>query len=261
MRAVTVGEGGGKGAHRERVAAALSHVVPDRCPWQATFTPEFAERLRGDLDLSAGPGSHNPHGGGNPGDLEIALDQDVLITSVGWANCYYGEGDEYVDEWGVGWQSVAYETPYGVGHYTEPRGPSLSGRGGACELRVARPSPSGAVRRRRMAHRRAQGDEYWIVGSTVTTIFETAWALRGFEQMLTDFIDDPELADAILDIPYRYHLAAAERLTEMGVDMIWLGDDIGHQHGMLISPEHWRRFFKPRMAHIIESVSRPSTQR
>ena len=25
------------------------------------------------------------------------------------------------------------------------------------------------------------GAEYWIVGSTVTTIFETAWALRGLE--------------------------------------------------------------------------------
>jgi uroporphyrinogen-III decarboxylase len=36
--------------------------------------------------------------------------------------------------------------------------------------------------------------------------------------------------------------------------MIWLGDDIGHQQGMLISPRHWRRFFKPRMANIIERL-------
>jgi len=36
--------------------------------------------------------------------------------------------------------------------------------------------------------------------------------------------------------------------------MIWLGDDVGHQQGMLISPRHWRRFFKPRMAHIIERL-------
>jgi len=88
----------------------------------------------------------------------------------------------------------------------------------------------------------------------VTTIFETAWALRGLEQLLTDLIEDPDLADAILEIPYRYHLAAAETLARMGVDMIWLGDDVGHQQGMLISPRHWRRFFKPRMAHIIERL-------
>jgi uroporphyrinogen decarboxylase len=44
-------------------------------------------------------------------------------------------------------------------------------------------------------------DEYWIVGVTVTTIFETAWGLRGYERLLTDLVTDPDLADAILDIP------------------------------------------------------------
>ena len=85
-------------------------------------------------------------------------------------------------------------------------------------------------------------DEYWIVGVTVTTIFETAWALRGLQQMLIDFALDPDLADAILEIPYQYHLTAAKKLTAMGVDMIWTGDDVGAQHAMLISPAHWRRF-------------------
>ena len=102
--------------------------------------------------------------------------------------------------------------------------------------------------------------EYWIVGSTVTTIFETAWAMRGLEQLMIDFIEDPDLADAVLDIPYRYHLAVAETLAGMGVDMIWLGDDVGQQQGMLISPRHWRRFLKPRMANIIEPRERLSTR-
>jgi uroporphyrinogen decarboxylase len=238
--------------HRERVAAALRHETPDRCPWQATFTPEFAERLRADLELGAAAGAHNPHGGGNPYDLEIALDEDILITSVGWANSYYGEGDEYLDEWGVGWKSVAYETPFGTGRYTEPLGHPLMHADARAVARYEAPDPTRpelyAEAERLIAEHKG---EYFIIGSTVTTIFETAWALRGFVQLLTDFIDDPGLADAILEIPYRYHLAAAETLVRMGVDMIWLGDDLGHQQGLIISPEHWRRFFKPRMAHFI----------
>ena len=55
----------------------------------------------------------------------------------------------------------------------------------------------------------------------------------------------PDLADSILEIPFRYHLAAARRLTEMGVDMLWIGDDVGSQRAMLISPGMWRRFLKP----------------
>ena len=62
-------------------------------------------------------------------------------------------------------------------------------------------------------------------------------ALRGYEQLLTEFITDPGLAEQILVIPYSYHLTAAEKLTQMGVDMIWLGDDVGMQSGMLMSPK------------------------
>jgi uroporphyrinogen-III decarboxylase len=40
----------------------------------------------------------------------------------------------------------------------------------------------------------------------------------------------------------------------MGVDMIWLGDDIGAQTRMLISPAHWRKYLKPRMANFIAEL-------
>lgn len=239
--------------HRERVAAALSHAMPDRCPWQATFTPEFAERLRAELHLEAGASPHNPYGGGNPHDLEITLGQDLLITSVGWANSYYGKDAEYVDEWGVGWRSVACKTPYGVARYTEPRGHPLADADAVMGYQPpdpGRPELYAEAEKLVAEH----GTEYWIVGSVVTTIFETAWALRGLEQLLADFVEDPDLADAVLDIPYRYHLAAAETLVRAGVDMIWLGDDVGHQQGMLMSPRHWRHFLKPRMARIIERL-------
>ena len=78
--------------------------------------------------------------------------------------------------------------------------------------------------------------------------------MRGFEQMMMDFSEDPELADTILDIPYRYHLEAAKHLVDLGVDMIWTGDDVGTQTGLLISPGTWRRFFKPRMAEFISTL-------
>jgi len=97
---------------------ALHHETPDRCPMQISFTPEFAERLRADLKLK-GQKLHNPHGGGNPYDLEQALGEDMLLTSVGWANSYYLGLEPYVDEWGIGWKPQAYETPFGRGHYTE----------------------------------------------------------------------------------------------------------------------------------------------
>lgn len=238
---------------RDRVLAALSREVPDRCPLQASFTPEFAARLRADLGLdSGGDADHNPHGGGNPYDLEMALGEDMLLTSVGWANCYYRGGD-YVDEWGVRWKSAPYETRFGPGRYTEIAGHPLAD---AAALGAYRPPDPGRPELYEEAARvvREHGREHWIVGVTVTTIFETAWALRGLDRLLEDLVADADLAEAILDIPFRFHLAAAKRLAALGVDMIWTGDDVGAQSAMLMSPAMWRRFLKPRMARFFAEV-------
>lgn len=244
--------------HRERVQMALDRQAPDRCPMQISFTPEFADRLRADLQargdlLHQGHQLHNPHGGGNTYALERALDQDLLLTSVGWANSYYQDASEYVDEWGVGWRAHPYSTPFGVGHYTEMVIHPL-----ADDDAIDRYTPPDPHRPELYtdAARVVQeyGGEYWIVGVTVTTMFETAWALRGYEQMLIDLLVDPDLADRILEIPYRYHLAAAEKLARLGVDMIWLGDDIGTQRAMLMAPDTWRRLLKGRMANFIATL-------
>ena len=39
-----------------------------------------------------------------------------------------------------------------------------------------------------------------------------------------------------------------------GVDMIWIGDDVGSQNRMLISPEIWRKYFKEKMSVFISSL-------
>lgn len=243
---------------RDRVLTALSHEQPDRCPMQISFTPEFATRLRADL-RSIRSSVHNPHGGGNTYELERALGEDLLLASVGWANSYYANatfgkgGDRYTDDWGVGWLNAPYHTRFGPGFYTEITAHPLCDAATVDSYRAPDPHRDDLYAdAQRLISR--YGSDYYIVGVTVCTIFETAWALRGLEQLMLDLIEDPELADRILDIPYRYHLAAAQRLVKMGVDMIWTGDDIGTQHGMMISPPMWRRFLKPRMAQFVSSL-------
>lgn len=237
---------------RERVETALNHQMADRCPMQISFTPEFARRLREDMELS-GRVEHNPHGGGNTYELERALGEDMLLTSVGWANSYYMCDQNYTDEWGIGWEVQPYETKFGTGHYTE-----ISHHPLADESAISSYQPPDPTRPELYADAEKMLQEfkndYWIVGVTVTTIFETAWALRGLNQILEDMVLDPDLTSHLLDIPYRYHLEAARRLTQMGVDMIWVGDDVGAQNRMLISPDMWRNYLKPLMADFISEL-------
>ncbi|GAI97010.1 unnamed protein product, partial [marine sediment metagenome] len=160
-----------------------------------------------------------------------------------------------VDEWGIRWKVIQYDTKYGKGRYTEIIGHPLA-NDVTVNTYIA-PDPN-----RQELYREAQKlidnykIDYFIVGVTVTTIFETAWALRGMENLLMDFIINPGLAEEILNIPYHYHLAAAKKLTEMGVDMIWMGDDVGTQKAMMFSPQIWRKFFKLKMANFISEIKK-----
>jgi uroporphyrinogen decarboxylase len=241
---------------RERVLTALNHQEADRCPMQISFTPEFAARLEADLQLK-GQAGHNPHGGGNTYALECLLEEDMLLTSVGWVNGYYQDGyqrvESYLDEWGVTWKTVVYETRYGQGKYTEPFGHPLSDDG---KLESYRPPDPNRPALYTEAQRVIQDfkNEYWIVGVTPTTIFECAWALRGFEQLMVDMATDPGRANRVLDFPFYYHKAVTQHLVRLGVDMIWLGDDVGGQQSMLISPKMWRNYLKPRMAELIAGI-------
>lgn len=238
--------------HRDRVQMALNHEEPDRCPFSVGFTPEFAARLRENLQVRGGS-LLSSQSGGYSYDLERASGVDMLLTFVGWANSYYQEGDTYTDEWGIGWRSVTHQTRFGEGSYTEPVFHPLAEDDAIESYRPPDPNrpelyeePARVIREYK--------DEYWIVGAVVCTVYEAAWALRGLQQSLIDFVKNPDLLKRILDIPYRYHLTAAKKLVELGVDMIWIGDDVGAQRGMLISPGHWREFLKPLMANFIAEL-------
>ena len=237
---------------RTRVAMALNHEEPDRCPLQISFTPEFATRLRADMEMK-GKRVNHPHGSGGGYELERALGVDMLMASVGWGNSYYMDDKPYTDEWGVGWSIQPYDTVFGTGHYTEISSHPLADDDAVSSYQPPDPNrPELYTDAERVI--RAFKDEYWIVGGVATTIFEAAWALRGLEQMMLDMVLDPDLAHHLLDIPYHYHLVAAKRLVEMGVDMVWTGDDVGAQRQMMISPQMWRTFLKPRMAHFFAEL-------
>lgn len=248
--------------HRDRVTTALNHEKPDRCPMQISFTPEFADRLEADIRLKD-QGLHNPHGGGNTYELERALDEDMLLTSVGWVNGYYKDGyqnvETYEDEWGVTWKTIEYQTRFGKGKYTEPFGHPLA-ESRALEKYVP-PDPN-RLELYSETERviRNYKEEYWIVGVTPTTIFESAWALRGYEQLMIDMATDPPLANQVLDIPFHYHKVVTQRLVQTGVDMIWMGDDVGGQTSMLMSPKMWRTYLKPRMAELIAALHAANPQ-
>lgn len=242
--------------HRERILMALDHEQPDRCPMHILLTPDFAQRLKTVLEENGediGEIDYGVLGGRYPYKLDRLLDADMLITTVGWLHSFNHPQEHYVDEWGVEWSATYFNTPFGKGRYTDIVNNPL-----AEESAIDRYQPPDPDRPKIYEEAgRVIGEfkhEYWIVGSVAGGIFESACGLHGYENMLIDLAINPMIAERIMQITYQYHLVAAKRLTEMGVDMIWLGEDVGAQKNMLISPHLWREFLKPKMANIISEV-------
>lgn len=244
--------------HRERVLASLNHEIPDRCPMQVCFTPEFNRRLR-EYYNKCQKYIYKPEEEGEINlDLEFLTHQDMLLSWVGWTDetkIIYTPGEEFTDKWGVLRKATEYNTPFGNGIYTELVGHPLADESKISSYRP--PDPYKPELYTGVEHLiKKYKDEYWIVGVAVTTMYETAWALRGFEQMFIDFIVNPDIVNALFDIAWKYHFSVAEKLVNMGVDMIWIGDDVGAQNRMLISPEIWRKYFKEKMGIFISLLKK-----
>ena len=85
-------------------------------------------------------------------------------------------------------------------------------------------------------------------------LFESAWRLRGFERFMKDLVKQPDLVEFILDQLTALVSENAAVLARTGVDVLLLDDDVAECSGLLFSPAMWRRFFKPRLARIVEAA-------
>ncbi len=230
---------------RERVLTAINHEEPDRVPLQADFTPEVAERMSAHLRLDNRTAEAYS---GKVSELPLILGHDMLVAWHGIATSYYqnDEADEYTCEWGIRWGWVEYEG----GRYTDIVTHPLAGEGALETFSCPDPNEEwryDSVRELMDAH----GDTHAIVGAMPCTLFEAAWYLRGYSRFLMDLMTDADYVNGLLDTLLDFQLVTGRRLAEEGVDIIWMGDDFGTQDSLIVSPETWRTFFKPRYAALI----------
>jgi uroporphyrinogen decarboxylase len=90
-------------------------------------------------------------------------------------------------------------------------------------------------------------------------IFETAWWLRGFENMLLDMAADHRMAECILSKVLEYKLVFWEKALQRVKDHVVVAaeaDDIATQSGPLISLEMYRKILKPMHKELFAAMKR-----
>lgn len=87
-----------------------------------------------------------------------------------------------------------------------------------------------------------------VLGILWSSHFQDTCAAFGMENALMNMIANPELYDAVNDRIVDFYLKANEIFYEAGegkLDAILIGNDLGSQRGLMISPEMVRRFVIP----------------
>jgi len=111
---------------------------------------------------------------------------------------------------------------------------------------------------RETARRLAEENRYAILATPWLLFpFERAFAMQGMEVFLANMVTNPDFARALLEKIALYCKQLMGRfLEELGdnVDIIKIGDDLGTQESLLISPKMYRQMLKPVHADFISFI-------
>ncbi|MFB0522857.1 MAG: uroporphyrinogen decarboxylase family protein [Candidatus Bathyarchaeia archaeon] len=232
---------------RERVLAALHRRMPDRVPKQIRFTPEYRRLLLAKIgttdyeeyfDLEVRRVGLKPY----HGKLDFARYYDDLPQNL----CF--------DDWGL---PFLRNTEYHKRLELYP----MQSLETVNELKeYPWPDFLADYRHSHLEEETAQLHEegYAVLGREREVsggfIFETAWQLRGMTRLFKDCYVNKDFANFLFDKIAEINGALVGRFAEAGVDVIWLGDDVGMQDRPLMSLSFWRKWLKPRLKHLIDSA-------
>ena len=233
---------------RERILSTLRREQPDRLPFVFTMTPPVFEQFR------------QQTGASDPAEY-----YDFCVRAVGpgparqradFSGYYEGRsfgGPVSIDPtWG--YALVALEEGTHFRHFESP----FDGRDFTLDDALTYPVPDfddpvcyeNVAAQNAVWHRREYAT--WYISGFST--YDLSWLIRGYEPFLMDLAMETGASQVLMD---RVSDAVAAQLRHMaghGTDIVGLGEDVGSQTALLMSPTLWRAQIKPRLAKIIRAA-------
>ena len=82
------------------------------------------------------------------------------------------------------------------------------------------------------------------------SLYERAWTLRGMENLMMDFYENPDFVHELFTAIADYNIAQVRHALEYDIDAVYFGDDWGQQHGLLMGPKLWHEFIEPQLRRM-----------
>ena len=256
---------------RQRVLKTLNHEQPDRIPFDLASTLVTGITKNAYINLAAhlGEAVEEVVLYDTVQQLPVVderilekLEVDVRGLIPNFVRKQPAVKDEgncltFTDEWGVKWHK-----PEGALYFSAVEFP-FSGDITANDIDdFLWPDAGGAALFEGLqdkAKQYYQGGFAVILESICAGIFEMCCRVRGAEQFYMDLAMNPAIASKLLDkfveLKIWFYEAAAERLGGY-VQFIRESDDIAGQQALLVSPQMYREFLKPRHKQLFDAQRR-----
>lgn len=215
---------------RERTIEAIKHHETDIVPYNVEFTMQAYERLiayTGDPDYISKIGNHI-----------ASVECNSNFEDLG--------GGYYRDQFGVVWNRNGADKDIGVVDKYLIDEPDIS--------KFKAPEIDSERIEANMRQVINSNPDLFRLATIGFSTFERAWTLRGMENLLVDMVSEPDFVHALFDEICEYNMRLMDIAIKLPFDGFYFGDDWGQQHGMIMGPNHWRTFIKPRMKRMFEKA-------
>lgn len=262
---------------KNRVKKAIEHKQNDRFPVSYEATYEVTEKLikylginRTTIATFKSSGSNQPSARQKRKfgiEHEIALqkklgvDQAIVIcpTAPNTVGNWWGlplisrlEDGKLLGAWGIIFREFKY--PYGT--YIEIDNSPLKSADNIADL-IKHPLPSLDLWDYDSYREILSNYKDFFVWLNMNGCFDFARFIRGTEEFFVDLALEPKKAEILLDkvnnLAISFFEKAMVKVKDL-VDGVYLGDDFGTQNGLVISPEMWRKYIKPRYKKLISII-------
>ncbi len=241
---------------RERILTTLNHEPPDRTPVDGWFHPEIVATLKEHFGTDDWDAVLEQLGIDGWTDLAPAIHFSEFEAKAGprpghpnSAKAIWIDDRTYEDGWGIRfrlgeldryqrWLSGPLESAEAVDDVLRYRFP---GPNDVCE-----PEDYAA----KVAALKVKGR---FVAGEIDNPYKRFWHLRGYENALMDYRINVPVLEAVYDRLYPLAAELALRMAKAGVDMVKVVGDVAMQDRIIMGPDLWRKYDKPRWAPLIDA--------
>jgi uroporphyrinogen decarboxylase len=213
-----------------RVLTALNKGQPDRIP---SFEWEIDDKVIASLTP-----------GGNIYYFIERFDLDGVTIFADSKNNYL-DSQTYIDEWGVVQRKTEEYYPIPIDHPVKTPEDLVH---------LVPPDPCSDWHFKTLDESVSRFKGNRAIIFRAQDAFSIPRNLRGMENILMDFILNPEMVRQLVEIGVEYNSALARCAIQRGADAIFMSDDYADNRGPMMSPRHFHEFLLPGLKSVVQAI-------